>query len=66
MSASPETPRTPAAAADRLAEWECAPPGRCESIFRALAHVSPSHLADHQLFDFATRAAHTAPAIAPA
>ena len=45
-----------------LAEWEQAQPGRCENIFRALAHVSPSHLADRQLFDFAALAAHAAPA----
>ena len=49
-----------------LAEWERAQPGRCENIFRALAHVSPSHLADRQLFDFANLAAHPAPAVAPA
>jgi tRNA 2-thiocytidine biosynthesis protein TtcA len=30
-------------------------PGRSENIFRALGHVSPSHLADRQLFDFAAR-----------
>ena len=35
-----------------LAEWEQQQPGRSENIFRALAHVSPSHLADRQLFDF--------------
>ena len=36
-----------------LAEWERLQPGRSENIFRALAHVSPSHLADRTLFDFA-------------
>ena len=46
----------------QLAEWERAQPGRCENIFRALAHVSPSHLADRQLFDFAALATHAAPA----
>ncbi len=35
-----------------LAEWEHLQPGRSENIFRALAHVSPSHLADRALFDF--------------
>jgi tRNA 2-thiocytidine biosynthesis protein TtcA len=35
-----------------LAEWEQQQPGRSENIFRALGHVSPSHLADRQLFDF--------------
>ena len=46
----------------QLAEWERAQPGRCENIVRALAHVSPSHLADRQLFDFAALATHAAPA----
>jgi tRNA 2-thiocytidine biosynthesis protein TtcA len=36
-----------------LAEWEQLQPGRSENIFRALAHVSPSQLADRTLFDFA-------------
>ncbi|GIX30507.1 MAG: tRNA 2-thiocytidine biosynthesis protein TtcA [Porticoccaceae bacterium] len=36
-----------------LAEWERTDPGRVVNIFRALKHVSPSHLADTQLFDFA-------------
>ncbi len=35
-----------------LAEWEQVQPGRSENIFRALANVSPSHLADRQLYDF--------------
>jgi len=35
-----------------LAEWERQQPGRSENIFRALSHVSPSQLADRQLFDF--------------
>lgn len=35
-----------------LAEWERVQPGRSENIFRALANVSPSHLADRQLYDF--------------
>jgi tRNA 2-thiocytidine biosynthesis protein TtcA len=40
-----------------LAEWERVQPGRSENIFRALGHVSPSHLADRQLFDFGMLAA---------
>jgi tRNA 2-thiocytidine biosynthesis protein TtcA len=36
-----------------LDEWEARHPGRCETIFRALGNVSPSHLADRGLFDFA-------------
>ena len=35
-----------------LAEWEQVQSGRSENIFRALANVSPSHLADRQLYDF--------------
>ena len=36
-----------------LAEWERNQPGRTEQIFKALCNVSPSQLADAQLFDFA-------------
>ncbi|MBS0364576.1 MAG: tRNA 2-thiocytidine(32) synthetase TtcA [Proteobacteria bacterium] len=36
-----------------LAGWEQAFPGRTESIFHALRHVEPAHLADPRLFDFA-------------
>ena len=36
-----------------LADWEKAHPGRIPSIFRSLAHVAPSQLADRSLFDFA-------------
>jgi tRNA 2-thiocytidine biosynthesis protein TtcA len=36
-----------------LAEWDRAHPGRLETMFRALQHVVPSHLADAKLFDFA-------------
>jgi tRNA 2-thiocytidine biosynthesis protein TtcA len=43
-----------------LAEWERIQPGRSENIFRALAHVSPSHLADRKLFDFGALAASSA------
>ena len=35
-----------------LSEWNKAHPGRIENIFRAISHVSPSQLADHELFDF--------------
>lgn len=35
-----------------LQSWESEHPGRVENIFRALQHVSPSQLADRQLFDF--------------
>lgn len=46
-----------------LAEWEQLQPGRGETIFRALGHVSPSHLADRTLFDFSLGAQ---PAAVPA
>jgi tRNA 2-thiocytidine biosynthesis protein TtcA len=36
-----------------LAEWDKRHPGRIESIVRALTDVSPSHLLDRKLFDFA-------------
>ncbi len=36
-----------------LAEWERDFPGRTESIFSALRHVEPEHLADPRRFDFA-------------
>ena len=35
-----------------LAQWKMNHPGRIENIARAISHVSPSHLADHELFDF--------------
>ncbi|HKT71568.1 MAG TPA: tRNA 2-thiocytidine(32) synthetase TtcA [Steroidobacteraceae bacterium] len=35
-----------------LAEWEREFPGRTESIFSALRHVEPAHLADPRHFDF--------------
>jgi tRNA 2-thiocytidine biosynthesis protein TtcA len=37
-----------------LADWEREFPGRTESIFCALRHVEPAHLADSRCFDFAT------------
>ena len=36
-----------------LQDWERESPGRIDSIFRSLQNVSPSQLADTQLFDFA-------------
>jgi tRNA 2-thiocytidine biosynthesis protein TtcA len=42
------------AIAGMLAGWEQAHPGRIDSIFRAIGHVSPSQLADPALFDFAS------------
>jgi tRNA 2-thiocytidine biosynthesis protein TtcA len=35
-----------------LADWERQYPGRTESIFRSIRNVSPSQLADGELFDF--------------
>jgi tRNA 2-thiocytidine biosynthesis protein TtcA len=35
-----------------LAEWERIDPGRTTRLFRALQHVSPSHLADLDIYDF--------------
>jgi tRNA 2-thiocytidine biosynthesis protein TtcA len=35
-----------------LQEWEKESPGRMDSIFRSIQNVSPSQLADTQLFDF--------------
>ena len=35
-----------------LSEWKKRHPGRIENIFRAIANVSPSQLADRDLFDF--------------
>jgi tRNA 2-thiocytidine biosynthesis protein TtcA len=36
-----------------LAQWERDDPGRIARLFRSLQHVTPSHLADTSLFDFA-------------
>jgi tRNA 2-thiocytidine biosynthesis protein TtcA len=38
---------------DMLAEWERQTPGRVENVFRSLTAVTPSHLADPGLYDFA-------------
>ncbi len=37
-----------------LRTWEMEDPGRTERLFKSLQNVSPSHLADFQLFDFKT------------
>jgi tRNA 2-thiocytidine biosynthesis protein TtcA len=37
-----------------LEDWERRNPGRVETIFRALADIRPSQLADRELFDFAS------------
>jgi tRNA 2-thiocytidine biosynthesis protein TtcA len=37
-----------------LAGWEREDPGRSGRLFRSLQNVSPSHLADPELYDFAT------------
>ena len=37
---------------EMLTLWKKRHPGRIENIFRAIAHVSPSQLADRELFDF--------------
>ncbi len=36
-----------------LAAWERQDPGRSDRLFRALCNVTPSHLADRELYDFA-------------
>ena len=38
---------------EMLAEWERRFPGRTENTFNALARITPSHLLDRSLFDFA-------------
>jgi tRNA 2-thiocytidine biosynthesis protein TtcA len=35
-----------------LLQWDELQPGRVENIARSIGHLSPSHLGDHQLFDF--------------
>lgn len=40
-----------------LSEWEKNYPGRKNSIFRALQHITPSHLLDRELFDFTAMSA---------
>lgn len=48
-----------------LQTWEQEHPGRLETIFRSLQNVSPSHLADPQLFDFAHLTTSAAPLPTP-
>lgn len=36
-----------------IAEWDCVNPGRVEKIFHSIQNVSPSQLADPELFNFA-------------
>ena len=43
-----------------LSQWRRRHPGRIENIARAIAHVSPSQLADRELFDFVNLGAATA------
>ena len=38
---------------EMLQSWERESPGRTDSIFRSIQNISPSQLADRQLFDFA-------------
>ncbi|XOV82300.1 MAG: tRNA 2-thiocytidine(32) synthetase TtcA [bacterium] len=40
-----------------LVQWDREHPGRVENIARSMGHVAPSHLADHNLFDFVNLAA---------
>jgi tRNA 2-thiocytidine biosynthesis protein TtcA len=42
-----------------LTDWKKTHPGRIENIFRAISHVSPSQLADHELFDFINLESHS-------
>ena len=49
-----------------LSEFEKTYPGRRKAIFKALSHVVPSHLADQDLFDFATMAPCASTKSAPA
>jgi tRNA 2-thiocytidine biosynthesis protein TtcA len=44
-----------------LNDWAARFPGRIESMARALQNVVPSHLADHQLFDFANLSTQNTP-----
>jgi len=42
-----------------LQDWQKRFPGRIESMFKAMQNVVPSHLADTNLFDFASLTKHT-------
>ena len=35
-----------------IKEWEKKYPGRVQNIIRSISHVTPSHMADRELFDF--------------
>ena len=48
-----------------LQEWKKKHPGRIENIFRAISHVSPSQLADRELFDFINLGSESGPASSP-
>ena len=48
-----------------LSEWQKRHPGRIENIFRAIANVSPSQLADRELFDFVSLGGGPAGDLAP-
>ena len=37
---------------EMMQDWDSRYPGCTESVFNALQNITPSHLADHQLFDF--------------
>ncbi len=39
---------------DMLTQWDKTQPGRVENIARSIAHISPSQMADPNLFDFAS------------
>lgn len=39
---------------DMLRQWDKSEPGRVENIARSIAHISPSQMADPNLFDFAS------------
>ena len=47
---------------EMLKSWERQQPGRLDTIFRSIQHISPSHLADLSLFDFNTLGSTTTPA----
>lgn len=47
-----------------LNDWEKSAPGRKETMFQSLSRVSPSHLMDASLFDFAALASTDGPAAA--
>jgi tRNA 2-thiocytidine biosynthesis protein TtcA len=44
-----------------LTEWQKRHPGRIENIMRSLQSITPSHLLDRDLFDFAAVAPHGSP-----